>query len=53
MEGYNVGFLKGAAIVSDRSKIASDEGSGPVLSCDSFEGNSDGNYQVSTLFLLW
>ena len=46
MEGCDVGLIKSVDVVAVRSKIESDEGSGPVLSGGSCEGSSCVNLEV-------
>ena len=45
MEGYDVGFIKGIAVVEGWSKLGGDKGAGPVLSDGSFEGTSDVKFE--------
>ena len=45
MEGYDIGFLKGVAVVSVRSRIGGDKGARSVLSCGSFESASYSNLE--------
>ena len=45
-EVYSVDFLIGVAVVAVRSKLVGDEGSGEVLSGESFEVDSYGKNEV-------